>query len=159
MNEPPNLCDFTPLAISRADSRWLTVKDQGLPGVRVDAPGRFSKAQRLVNKRLEYRSETVDRWDRPSVAWQAQAGDCEEFALCKRAVLLNSGIPDDDLFFVLVNDLIQRRPHALLIARQGALSYILDIQGDIYRVETARDFMPIMCFTGTGAWIYGRPAP
>ena len=138
------------------DSRWLAVKDYGLSGVRVAAPGRFSKVQKLVSEELTWQPEAVDVWHAPAVAWMIGSGDCEEFSLVKRAILLNSGIPDEDLFFVLCIDLVRRAPHALLIARQGDKAYVLDIKGGIYRVEHATDFMPVAAYTGTAAWVYGK---
>lgn len=152
---PPDLCGFTAVPNLRLDQRWEAVKDRPL-GVRLSRPGRFTKAQKLVNERLIYTAEGIDHWDAPQAAWDIGRGDCEEYALCKRAILLASGIPDEDLFFVLVNDLDRHAPHALLIARQGESSYLMDITGDICRVENAKDFMPCAAFTGSAGWLYGR---
>lgn len=155
---PPDLCGFTAIPAGRTDSRWLDVKDLRLD-VKVTAPGRFSKAHNLVNRHLIYTSEAVDRWQSPTVAWAFEHGDCEEFALCKRAILLASGIPDEDLFFVLVNDLQRRAVHAVLIARQGDKSYLLDVPGGLvtmYPVERAKEFHPYVAFSGGGSWLYGE---
>ena len=152
----PDLCGWTALRSPRLDSRWLAVKDYRLSGVRVEAPGRFSKVQSLVNKELTYQPEAVDVWHAPAIAWAIGYGDCEEFALIKRAILIDSGIPDEDLFFVLCHDLARHAPHAMLVARQAGKAYVMDIGSDAYPVEKARDYMPVAAFTGSSAWVYGR---
>jgi predicted transglutaminase-like cysteine proteinase len=113
--------------------------------------------QEKVNSRITYAREAVDRWAPPQETWDSRKGDCEDFALLKRAILIASGIPDEDLFFVLAWDSARREQHAFLIARQNYKSYVLDVPGGLktmYPVETARDFRPWSAFNGKAIWAY-----
>jgi len=156
MAAPPTICGFKPVACNRLDRRWVLAKD-GAIEIPISSPGRFSKVHEMVNRRVGYCRETIDRWSPPQETWDSRKGDCEDFALLKRAMLKASGIPDEDLFFVLAWDSARRAQHAFLIARQNGKDYILDVPGGLttmYPVEKAMDFRPWAAFTGSGTWAY-----
>lgn len=157
MIPPPDICGWTALPAGRHDWRWAAIKDAPWHGFTVSGPGRFSRVQQLVNDHMTYASEPVDRWDPPYLAWVQQAGDCEEFAAVKRAILLASGIPDEDLFFTLAYDVVRRQQHALLLARQGDYVGVLDVAGPVYGLDRLTEMRPYLAYTGAGAWVYGRP--
>lgn len=153
---PPVLCGLKPFPINRLDRRWILAKDGDID-IPISAPGRFTKVNELVNQRVAYMREPVDRWASPQETWRQKKGDCEDFAILKRAILKASGIPDEDLFFMLAFDAARREQHSFLIARQGPKAYILDVPVGLvtmYPVEKATDFRPWVAFTGSNAWAY-----
>ena len=164
MRNPPDICGFKALLSPRGDRRWIAVRDaRGMTIPPLPPTGRLGAVQTAVNNRVVYHQEAVDRWETPQNTWAAKVGDCEDFVILKRAMLLNAGWPDDDLFMVIGNDLARRGPHAVLVACQGDANYLLDCPGGpgtmmppVQRVEQFSDFMPVQAHTGTKDWIFGR---
>ncbi len=69
-----------------------------------------------INVRIKYVAEAPeqDYWQPPAVTLAKGTGDCEDYAILKYAVLLKSGIPEDQLRLVvgeIANDPVNE-PHA-----------------------------------------------
>ena len=63
----------------------------------------------------------ADTWALPT----ARGGDCEDFVLLKKKVLVSQGIPPETLLIATVLDR-KRAPHAVLILRTDAGDFVLD---------------------------------
>jgi len=79
-----------------------------------------------VNRAVEAVSDmehwgVVDRWDLPADG----KGDCEDYALMKRKMLIERGYPRSALLVTVVRD-SQNEGHAILTVKTNAGEYILD---------------------------------
>src|SRR5690606_27065578 len=92
---------------------------------------RLETANRLVNGAIRYVSDpqqhgAADRWTAPLGTLAAEAGDCEDFAAAKYAVLRDAGVPERDMRLVLVRDTNIRIDHAVLAVRHDGEWLVLD---------------------------------
>ena len=84
----------------------------------------------LVNHSVEAVSDmdhwgVVDRWDIPADG----KGDCEDYALMKRKILIDRGFPRQALLITVVRD-EQNEGHAILTVKTNSGEYILDNLND-----------------------------
>ena len=109
-----------------------------------------------VNWHVRYQDDAgPDEWADALSTLQRGAGDCEDFAVTKMALLSALGIPSDDMFLVLLRDR-GRMEHAVLAVRRGEEFYILDNRTDKLRpASEVADYTPILSFSGDFAWMYG----
>ncbi|AWB50010.1 hypothetical protein HYN69_17220 [Gemmobacter aquarius] len=63
----------------------------------------------------------AERWSLPT----ARGGDCEDYAMLKKMMLIQAGFSPDQLLIATVLDR-QRRSHAVLILRTGTQDLVLD---------------------------------
>lgn len=89
----------------------------------------ISRINRYVNSKVRAAADrqtygVEELWNRPGVRNNA-SGDCEDFAIEKRAQLLEQGYPPEDLFFAVAyrSDI---GLHAVLIAHTQRGDYVLD---------------------------------
>lgn len=152
------------------DTRWKSVENGSVDG----AAARFAEAQRgkgevarleaidwYVNKRVRFVDDRV-QWGRPDVWSSANAtltrgrGDCEDYAIAKRAMLRLAGFADKDLYVVVLKDLVRRADHAVLVARAAGHMYVLDNGTDrVLDSESISDYRPILTFASSGTWTHG----
>ncbi|WP_182911949.1 transglutaminase-like cysteine peptidase [Sphingomonas cavernae] len=115
-----------------------------------------------VNHRVAYVDEASrrgDHWSLPSETLLRGRGDCEDYALAKRAMLLALGVDARSLFLVVVRDLVRRRDHAILVVPGDRGAVILDNASNrILSATDAAGYRPIFSFADTRKWIHGKPA-
>jgi predicted transglutaminase-like cysteine proteinase len=83
-----------------------------------------------VNRAVEAVSDqehwgVVDRWDLPADG----KGDCEDYALMKRKILIERGYPRSALLVTVVRD-AQNEGHAILTVKTNAGEFVLDNLND-----------------------------
>ncbi|PEQ13708.1 hypothetical protein B2G71_05150 [Novosphingobium sp. PC22D] len=83
----------------------------------------IKSVNRRVNREVHWRADPVERWEQPT--GERLEGDCEDFAIAKRADLIARGFPPEDLFY-LVGYLPGTGLHAVLVAHTAEADYILD---------------------------------
>jgi predicted transglutaminase-like cysteine proteinase len=116
---------------------------------------------KAVNHRLTYRDDSrlfgaADYWATPMESLSRHAGDCEDYAILKRATLRAMGVPDSDMFLVILRDLASRADHAVLAVRVDGQTVILDNRNDQLSTDIGQsDYRPIFSFNGQGAWTHG----
>lgn len=74
---------------------------------------------RPVSDRAQW--SIAERWSLPT----ARGGDCEDYAMLKKMMLIQAGFSPDQLLIATVLDR-QRRSHAVLILRTGTQDLVLD---------------------------------
>lgn len=90
----------------------------------------------------------------------SNGGDCEDYAIAKYRTLIRAGFPESQLRIVLVDDTIRKSTHAVLAARVGQVTYILDNQAAWLRPETSLTYYhPIYSLNGSGVWYHGDDVP
>jgi predicted transglutaminase-like cysteine proteinase len=69
------------------------------------------------------------------------------------------GLPQDDMYLVLVRDLVRRQDHAVLAVRLDGRFVVLDNNSDALLEDgQVRDYRPVMSYSGGRRWIHGYAA-
>jgi len=168
----PDIFNSVALSIGRSplDARWNRVAGAGVSG----AAGAFAASLRgedviamleavngYVNARVRFVDDRVqfgvaDRWMPASETLTRGRGDCEDFALAKRAMLRAAGIPDKDLYLVVLKDLTRRADHAVLVVRASGRFLVLDNGTDrIVDSSEVQDYKPVLTFTASRTYTHG----
>lgn len=89
---------------------------------------------RRINRKIQPQSDydhwkVVDRWDLPSDG----AGDCEDYALLKRKLLIESGFPRQALLMTVVRD-ENDEGHAVLTVKTTRGEFVLDNMNDEMKI-------------------------
>jgi predicted transglutaminase-like cysteine proteinase len=97
-----------------------------------------------------------DFWASPG-EFLIRGGDCEDYAISKYFSLKRLGWNDQELRVVLVIDTATTRPHAVLIARDGDRTWLLDSRYHrVIDVEEAAHYQPLFSFNATAWWHHQR---
>ena len=168
----PDVFNSVALAIGRSplDARWNKVAGAGVGG----NAGAFAAALRdegviakleavngYVNSRVRFVDDRIqfgvaDRWMAASETLSRGRGDCEDFALAKRAMLRAAGVAEKDLYLVVLKDLTRRADHAVLVVRAAGRFLVLDNGTDrIVDSSDVQDYRPVLTFTAGHAFTHG----
>ena len=101
---------------------------------------RISQVNRWVNTTIAARSDyeqwgVVDRWDYPSTG----QGDCEDYVLLKRRLLIQEGFPISSLLVTVVRD-ERGDGHAVLTVKTNKGEFVLDNLRDGVKPWTASPY-------------------
>lgn len=163
----PDVFNSVALSISRSplDARWSRVSGAGVGGNAgafaaslrgEDVLAKLEAVNGYVNARVRFVDDRVqfgiaDRWLAPSETLARGRGDCEDFALAKRAMLRAAGVPDQDLYLVVLKDLSRRADHAVLVVRAAGRFLVLDNGTDrIVDSSDVQDYKPMLTFAANG---------
>ncbi|HXG81580.1 MAG TPA: transglutaminase-like cysteine peptidase, partial [Sphingomicrobium sp.] len=163
----PDVFNSVALSIGRSplDARWNQVSGAGVGGnagafaaslqtqdifAKLEAVNSFVNARvRFVDDRVQF--GIADRWTPASETLARGRGDCEDFALAKRAMLRVAGVPDKDLYLVVLKDLTRRADHAVLVVRAKGRFLVLDNGTDrIMDSSDIRDYRPMFTIAANG---------
>lgn len=133
------------------DPRWLAVKDCRVPPVEdvTDA----ASALTYCRTHLRYRADVVDEWSKPGDTLARGYGDCEDWSIAARALLLAAGFPDEKLWLIVARDLIVRIDHAFLIAGDDVLD---NRSHKLIPLVRLSDYRPVYGFSGDRQYLFGR---
>ena len=172
-SDRPDVFNSVALTIGRSplDARWSQVSGAGVGGnagafagslrdsniiAKLEAVNSYVNARvRFVDDRIQF--GVADRW-LPAMETLARGrGDCEDFALAKRALLRSAGVPDKDLYLVVLKDLSRRADHAVLVVRANGRFLVLDNGTDrIVDSSDVQDYKPMFTFAANGrAYTHG----
>lgn len=123
---------------------------------------------RITNARfnalIRYRTDEAvwgveERWVRPFSQFRSRVGDCEDYALEKRAALLEAGVPSERLRMAVVWSR-STGIHAVLIVRTAEGDFVLDnAVSEIRRVdETGYEWRSVQSGSHLLAWSSPRVA-
>jgi predicted transglutaminase-like cysteine proteinase len=120
------------------------------------APNRMNVLQSVnssVNRSIKPVSDAKLHGKREVWSYPAKAGDCEEYALSKRAALLRRGYRPGDLLIAVGSKRGER--HAVLVVRTTDGDYVLDNMEDrVLPVNKARmRFSKIQSPVDAGSWV------
>ncbi len=94
----------------------------------------INSVNRQVNRSIAYRSERGDTW-----SVYPEQGDCEDFALTKRAELIKRGVSPGSLRMALTTTR-RGQPHAVLVVKTSEGDYILDNFTNEVRVSSRSSY-------------------
>jgi predicted transglutaminase-like cysteine proteinase len=163
----PDVFNSVALSIDRSplDARWSRVSGAGVGGNAgafaaslrgEDSVTKLEAVNGYVNARVRFVDDRVqfgvaDRWLAPSETLSRGRGDCEDFALAKRAMLRAAGVPEKDLYLVVLKDLSRRADHAVLVVRAAGRFLVLDNGTDhIVDSSDVQDYKPMLTFAANG---------
>lgn len=159
-----------PVRQSSLDRRWAKVARAGVPGAANsyaaslrgrDPAERIDAVNSYVNARIRFVDDSAqfgagDRWLAPSESLARGRGDCEDYAIAKRAMLRTAGFADKDLYLVVLKDLGRRADHAVLVVRVDGRFLVLDNGSDrIVDSSALRDYRPILTLTANRIYTHG----
>ena len=175
----PDVFNSVALSIGRSPlhARWNQVSGAGIGGnagafaaslrghdvlAKLEAVNGYVNARvRFVDDRIQF--GVADRWQVPTDTLARGRGDCEDFALAKRAMLRAAGVSDKDLYLVVLKDVSRRADHAVLVVRAAGRFLVLDNGTDrILDSSDIADYRPMLTFAAAGRSYthgYRRDAP
>jgi len=100
----------------------------------------------------------ADLWSSPLETLSAGAGDCEDYAIAKYAMLSAAGIPESNLKLLLVRDRAVRQDHAVLAVRVDGRWMVLDNRySSLSETQDLPHFMPLFAINGAGVSLFAAP--
>ncbi len=132
------------------DPRWLAVKDETVFAPPVSS---IHDIHIWCRRHVAYLADRFDAWALPEDTLAAGAGDCEDFSILERALLIAAGYASDQIWLVAAEDLVARMAHAMLICGE----FLLDCRTDrISLAAKAKDYRPIVAYCDNKAVTFGR---
>jgi len=120
----------------------------------------IERVDKSVNKSVTPVSDTdhwgmIDRWDYPTDG----KGDCEDYALMKRKILIDEGFPRQALLMTVVKDQ-QNEGHAILTVKTNHGEFILDNLTDEVKPwdRTGYKFVKRQSQSDQNVWVQIGPA-
>ena len=171
-SDRPDVFNSVALSIDHSplNARWSRVAGAGATGsagafaASLRGHGAIAKLEAVnayVNARVRFVDDSVqfgvgDRWMAPTETLGRGRGDCEDYAIAKRAMLRAAGVADKDLYLVVLKDLTRRADHAVLVVRAAGRFLVLDNGTDrIVDSADVRDYRPILTFTAGRTFTHG----
>lgn len=158
-----------PVGQRSMQAKWERARSDGLPGKGhwdevLEQLGSLAELNRLemvnhwVNWHVRFQddAEGGDEWSGAGTTLARGAGDCEDLAIAKMALLERAGFSPRDMFLIVVRERTRPIDHAVLAVRQGEIMYVLDSRTDrVQPAESISDYLPASSYTDAFAWIYG----
>lgn len=171
-SDRPDVFNSVALSIGRnpLTARWNQVAGAGVSGAASafaaslrgrDTIAKLEAVNSYVNARVRFVDDRVqfgvtDRWMSASETFARGRGDCEDYAIAKRAMLRAAGLADKDLYLVVLKDLTRRGDHAVLVVRAGGRFLVLDNGTDrIVDSSDVMDYKPVLTFTANRSFTHG----
>lgn len=132
-------------------------------GADMSTRARVELVNRGLNNAVRYASDyqqhgVADLWSSPLETLSAGAGDCEDYAIAKYAMLSAAGVPESSIKMLLVRDRAVRQDHAVLAVRIDGRWMILDNRySGLSESQDLPHFMPLFAIDGTGVSLFAAP--
>lgn len=115
-----------------------------------------------VNKRIRYLTDEklygeTDYWASPTETSRNRAGDCEDIATLKMALLKEAGVGENQMVVTVLLNQLTKQHHAVLVLTLGNRKLVLDNLSDaIFLDSELEHYMPLYSVNETGTWLHGR---
>ncbi len=143
-------CGWVPFSLGTLEPKWSAVMDHAVPAIAASTP---AEVHSWARANIGYSREAKDHWASPEDTVARGQGDCEDWAILERALLIAAGFPSDQLWMIVATDMIVREDHAFLIAGDVALDCRAD---DPIPLDRLSDYKPIFGFCGGKQYLFGR---
>jgi predicted transglutaminase-like cysteine proteinase len=151
----PDFGRYVPLQAHRAEPGWDTVKTDRLAEDPCPAAADAAAVNAWVNQQVNYLLDPAE-WQTPSETLAKLTGDCKDYAVLKRAILLAKGFAEDELFLVVGQDMVMDEEHAVMWTADGVMDNMKDDLLSPDDLETV--FTPQFAFCEEESFVYGvRP--
>lgn len=173
MTSQPDIFGSTALRIGHSplDAKWRLVQAAGAAtgqwgrlkhdvGAQENV-ARIHAINSWVNARIAFSEDrqnwgAEDRWATLSESFVRGRGDCEDYAIAKMQLLRAGGFAAEDLYFIIVKDLVRRADHAVLAVRVDGKFLILDSKTDhVLESQDVSDYRPVFTYSADRIWTHG----
>ena len=154
------------------DAQWNRVRrgtiSVGMAGVSGGSPGQTTPGHSTIaavnswaNARIRYVEDRqlfgqADYWADAKSTLRRRAGDCEDIAIAKMALLAGAGVRREDMYLTIARDLARNADHALLVVKSEGKFWLLDNNTDrLLDASAANDYRPILSYSSGGKWLHG----
>lgn len=116
----------------------------------------------LVNGHVVYRRDidnygVLDHWATPRETLRRRAGDCEDYAILKLALLEALGVPASSMSVVVLGDERRNLFHAVLSLRTNQGYFILDnLRDEVLFDRDLPHYVPLYSLSAGKGFIHGR---
>lgn len=127
-----------------------------------DLPTKLEGVNATVNAMIRYRADrsvngVTDNWADPADTVRSGAGDCEDYAILKLALLRELGVPMHSMSIVILRDRSRNMYHAVLAVTTNHGHLILDnMRNRVVRDTAISDYQPLYSFSADRSWIHGQ---
>lgn len=98
----------------------------------------------------------ADYWADAKTTLRRRAGDCEDIAIAKMALLAGAGVRREDMYLTIARDLARNADHALLVVKSEGRYWLLDNNTNrLLDASEANDYRPILSYSAGGKWLHG----
>ena len=114
-----------------------------------------------VNAKIRYVEDRelygqADYWADAKTTLRRRAGDCEDIAIAKMALLAGAGVRREDMYLTIARDLVRNADHALLVVKSEGRYWLLDNNTNrLLDASEANDYRPILSYSSGGKWLHG----
>ena len=123
---------------------------------RLSPEGALNYINRRVNALISYRSDRGDHWASLSETAIRGVGDCEDYALAKRALLIGAGFDEDRIQFIVLKETRRQVYHAVIAVHLNGKRYILDnLSSSVMPDSIYRSYLPVASFAGGKTYLHG----
>jgi len=147
------------------DAQWNRVRRGSLhlAGLEAGKPdqARIAAVNTWANTHVRYVEDRqlygkADYWADARTTLKRGAGDCEDIAVVKMALLAGLGVKREDMYLTIARDLARNADHALLVVKDGERIWLLDNNTDrLLDGREANDYRPILSYSAGGKWLHG----
>ena len=158
------------LAVKRTsfDAQWNRVRRDSVgtrtvAGLAGTAPGEalLTSVNSWANASIRYVEDRelygkADYWAGAKATLRRRAGDCEDIALAKLALLAALGVPREAMYLTIARDLARNADHALLVVKLDGKHWLLDNATDrLLDASESYDYRPILSYSADRKWLHG----
>jgi predicted transglutaminase-like cysteine proteinase len=145
------------------DAQWKRVGHSTISAgiVGGNAQATIAAVNSWANARIRYVEDRelygqADYWADAQTTLRRRAGDCEDIAIAKMALLAGAGVRREDMYLTIARDLVRNADHALLVVKSQGKFWLLDNSTDrLLDASAANDYRPILSYSSTGKWLHG----
>ena len=153
------------------DAQWNRVRRGSLSaslagvsaGVGGNRPGQalIAAVNSWANAKIRYVEDRqlygqADYWADARTTLRRRAGDCEDIAIAKMALLAGAGVRREDMYLTIARDLARNADHAMLVVKAEGRYWLLDNNTDrLLDASAANDYRPILSYSASGKWLHG----
>ena len=133
----------------------------GHPGQATPGNSMIAAVNSWTNAKIRYVEDRqlygqADYWADAKTTLRRRAGDCEDIAIAKMALLAGAGVRREDMYLTIARDLARNADHALLVVKAGGKFWLLDNNTDVLAdASAANDYRPILSYSASGKWLHG----
>ena len=111
---------------------------------------------RKVNALIAYRSDRGDQWASLTETALRGTGDCEDYALAKRALLIGAGFDADRIQFIVLKETRRQIYHAVIAVHLNGKRYVLDnLSNSVMPDSIYRFYLPVASFAAGKTYLHG----
>lgn len=140
---------------SKVNPKWLLIQNKRVfPSPAFKELKTPKQILTWVRENITYTRDVGDNWQTPNETLVRKAGDCEDFCILMRALLINAGFDSSKIWMMIGNDLIAKEAHAVLVFED---KFVLDQRcSKVLLLEMYMDFTPVLAYSDKKAVIFGR---